>query len=273
MLVTRRNFWTPCYPRVQIHCIVYFDLPVFFRNTPAPETTIGERITVCDFECSYYVGHSFAACGYLNPVFLRWILNRNIAPYCKIDSMVYHVIMKKNAFQWTARFWFINNKFLEAIGIIISECTVWLWWYSLHKFRPKKYYVTILISTLQDYVDDENGDEEEIPLSRPATSTTTTTTTTSTTTTPRPTTTSTTSTTTTTTTTTRRPDSTSHHEPRSSASQLSGYHHPPMSPHSAHKWQHLGSRESVKHTRNNVSLYRCECPFFSFFADTLIRFF
>ncbi|XP_012271432.1 uncharacterized protein LOC105694884 [Orussus abietinus] len=102
--------------------------------------------------------------------------------------------------------------------------------------------------TNADYLEDDNEDEE-ISM------------TTSTTTTP-----STTTSTTTTTTTTTKPPSISryeHRDPRAydsgTGSQYNGYQakneYPPMSAHSVHKWQSLGTREGVKETRSNLQQY------------------
>lgn len=102
----------------------------------------------------------------------------------------------------------------------------------------------------QDYNDNETTNDQE------STSTTTTTTSTSTTTTS----------TTTTTTTTPKPTVTQHFDYRDSraydsgtSTQYNGYQakndYPPMSAHSVHKWQTLGTRESVKETRSNMQQY------------------
>lgn len=100
----------------------------------------------------------------------------------------------------------------------------------------------------QDYNDNETTNDQE--------STSTTTTTTSTTTTSS----------TTTTTTTPKPTLTQHFDYRDSraydsgtSTQYNGYQakndYPPMSAHSVHKWQSLGTRESVKETRSNMQQY------------------
>ncbi|CAK9830376.1 Vascular endothelial growth factor homolog [Anthophora retusa] len=100
--------------------------------------------------------------------------------------------------------------------------------------------------TNTDYTEDEN--ENETPATTTTSTTTTTTTTTSTTTsTPRP-------------VVTRTYD---HRDPRayegSTGAQYNGYQsrhdYPPMSAHSVHKWQSLGTRESVKETRSNMQQY------------------
>ncbi|XP_076655422.1 uncharacterized protein LOC143360458 [Halictus rubicundus] len=108
--------------------------------------------------------------------------------------------------------------------------------------------------TNTDYVEDE--DEEESSFSAGKTTTTTTAATTSSTT-----------TTTTTTTTTPRPPSTQNYDYREhrvyessgTGPQYNGYQgkndYPPMSAHSMHKWQSLGTRESVKETRGNMQQY------------------
>ncbi|KYM91434.1 hypothetical protein ALC53_01502 [Atta colombica] len=92
----------------------------------------------------------------------------------------------------------------------------------------------------KDYTDDDNGEEDE-------TDTFTTSTTTTTTTTPKP--------------------SLSQHyeykDPRAydsgTGAQYNGYQakndYPPMSAHSVHKWQSLGTREGVKETRSNMQQY------------------
>lgn len=92
----------------------------------------------------------------------------------------------------------------------------------------------------QDYTDDDNGEEDE-------TDTFTTSTTTTTTTTPKP--------------------SLNQHydykDPRAydsgTGAQYNGYQakndYPPMSAHSVHKWQSLGTREGVKETRSNMQQY------------------
>lgn len=96
--------------------------------------------------------------------------------------------------------------------------------------------------------DFEDEDEEETPA---ATTTSTTTTTT---------------TSTTTTTTTPKPAVTQNYDYRDSRAyeggtgpQYNGYQskneYPPMSAHSVHKWQSLGTRESVKETRSNMQQY------------------
>ncbi|KAG5318039.1 TXVE factor, partial [Pseudoatta argentina] len=94
--------------------------------------------------------------------------------------------------------------------------------------------------TNTDYSDDDNGEEDE-------TDTFTTSTTTTTTTTPKP--------------------SLSQHyeykDPRAydsgTGAQYNGYQakndYPPMSAHSVHKWQSLGTREGVKETRSNMQQY------------------
>ncbi|KOC69027.1 Vascular endothelial growth factor like protein [Habropoda laboriosa] len=97
--------------------------------------------------------------------------------------------------------------------------------------------------TNTDYADDE--DETETPAT--TTTTTTTTSTTTTTTTPRP-------------VVTQAYD---FRDPRAyeggTGSQYNGYQskndYPPMSAHSVHKWQSLGTRESVKETRSNMQQY------------------
>nr|KAF7415674.1 hypothetical protein H0235_012266 [Vespula pensylvanica] len=102
--------------------------------------------------------------------------------------------------------------------------------------------------SLVDYNDNETTNDQE--------STSTTTTTTSTTTTSS----------TTTTTTTPKPTLTQHFDYRDSraydsgtSTQYNGYQakndYPPMSAHSVHKWQSLGTRESVKETRSNMQQY------------------
>ncbi|XP_046828098.1 uncharacterized protein DDB_G0283697-like isoform X1 [Vespa crabro] len=102
--------------------------------------------------------------------------------------------------------------------------------------------------TNTDYNDNETTNDQK--------STSTTTTTTSTTTTS----------TTTTTTTTPKPTLTQHFDYRDSraydsgtSTQYNGYQakndYPPMSAHSVHKWQSLGTRESVKETRSNMQQY------------------
>ncbi|XP_076296272.1 uncharacterized protein LOC143216774 [Lasioglossum baleicum] len=104
--------------------------------------------------------------------------------------------------------------------------------------------------TNTDYTEDE--DEDESPFSAATTPTTTTTTTTSS---------------STTTTTTPRPPSTQNYDYREhrvyessgTGPQYNGYQgkndYPPMSAHSMHKWQSLGTRESVKETRGNMQQY------------------
>ncbi|KAL0102141.1 hypothetical protein PUN28_018577 [Cardiocondyla obscurior] len=100
--------------------------------------------------------------------------------------------------------------------------------------------------TNTDYTDDDNGDEDEADTF--ATSSTTTTTTT-TTTTVRP-----------------KPSLSQHYDfkdPRAydsgTGAQYNGYQakndYPPMSAHSIHKWQSLGTREGVKETRSNMQQY------------------
>lgn len=100
---------------------------------------------------------------------------------------------------------------------------------------------------VQDYTEDEVEDET------PATTTTSTTTTTTT-------------STTTTSTTTPRPVVTQNYDYRDTrayeggtGAQYNGYQpkndYPPMSAHSIHKWQSLGTRESVKETRSNMQQY------------------
>lgn len=108
-----------------------------------------------------------------------------------------------------------------------------------------------------DYAEDEDENEDETSasttLSKMMSSSTTTTTTTST----------------TTTTTTARPVVTQNYDyrdPRAyegdrggTGAQYNGYQsrndYPPMSAHSVHKWQTLGTRESVKETRGNMQQY------------------
>ncbi|KAL2732615.1 calponin homology domain-containing protein -like [Vespula maculifrons] len=107
---------------------------------------------------------------------------------------------------------------------------------------------SLTIAQLNDYNDNETTNDQE--------STSTTTTTTSTTTTSS----------TTTTTTTPKPTLTQHFDYRDSraydsgtSTQYNGYQakndYPPMSAHSVHKWQSLGTRESVKETRSNMQQY------------------
>lgn len=124
----------------------------------------------------------------------------------------------------------------------------------------------------QDYTDDENGDEDETPVNTLAKSKTTTTTTSTT-------------TSTTTTTTTPKPSIKQRYDYRDqrayeggTGTQYNGYQakndYPPMSAHSVHKWQSLGTREGVKQTRNNMQQYnkngksersrRARIKFFSF---------
>ncbi|OAD55213.1 hypothetical protein WN48_04970 [Eufriesea mexicana] len=97
----------------------------------------------------------------------------------------------------------------------------------------------------------EDGDEDETPATTSSSTTTSTTTTT---------------TTTTTTSTTPRPAVTQNYDyrdPRAyeggSGAQYNGYQskndYPPMSAHSVHKWQSLGTREGVKETRSNMQQY------------------
>nr|XP_033326502.1 uncharacterized protein LOC117220547 [Megalopta genalis] len=107
--------------------------------------------------------------------------------------------------------------------------------------------------TNADYTEDE--DENETPATFAAAATTSTSSTTSTT------------TTSTTTTTTARPTSTQNYDYRDhrayessgTGAQYNGYQgkndYPPMSAHSAQKWQALGTRESVKETRGNMHQY------------------
>ncbi|KAL2724190.1 calponin homology domain-containing protein -like [Vespula squamosa] len=101
----------------------------------------------------------------------------------------------------------------------------------------------------RDYNDNETTNDQK------STSTTTTTTTSTTTT-----------SSTTTTTTTPKPTLTQHFDYRDSraydsgtSTQYNGYQakndYPPMSAHSVHKWQSLGTRESVKETRSNMQQY------------------
>jgi len=95
---------------------------------------------------------------------------------------------------------------------------------------------------VQDYTDDGNGDEEEVDT--------------------------TTITTTSTTTTTMAPKLSlnQHYDYKDSkaydggtGAQYNGYQakndYPPMSAHSVHKWQSLGTREGVKETRSNMQQY------------------
>jgi len=99
---------------------------------------------------------------------------------------------------------------------------------------------------VQDYTDDDNGDEDEIDT---FTTSSTTSTTTTTTTTMRP-----------------KPSLNQHYEykdPRAydsgTGAQYNGYQakndYPAMSAHSIHKWQSLGTREGVKETRSNMQQY------------------
>ncbi|XP_024870993.1 uncharacterized protein LOC112454046 [Temnothorax curvispinosus] len=101
--------------------------------------------------------------------------------------------------------------------------------------------------TNTDYTDDDNGEEDEVDTF----------------------TTSSTTTTTTTTTTTMRPKTSlnnqhyDYKDPRAydsgTAAQYNGYQakndYPPMSAHSVHKWQSLGTREGVKETRSNIQQF------------------
>ncbi|XP_043468481.1 uncharacterized protein LOC122502472, partial [Leptopilina heterotoma] len=108
-----------------------------------------------------------------------------------------------------------------------------------------------------DYGDDENDEDDDNNLKTSTTLEASTTTTTSTTT----------STTTTTTTTTTPkpteavffPKSITNYE-RSTGAQYNGYQskndYPPMSAHSVQKWKHLGSRESVKETRDKYPEFK-----------------
>lgn len=104
--------------------------------------------------------------------------------------------------------------------------------------------------TNTDYAEDDEEDESPFSGSTTTSSTTTTTTTT-----------------TSSTTTTPRPPSTQHYDYREhrmyensgTGPQYNGYQgkndYPPMSAHSVHKWQSLGTRESVKETRGNMQQY------------------
>lgn len=98
------------------------------------------------------------------------------------------------------------------------------------------------------FVQDYNEDEDEEETTTPATTTTITTTTT------------------TTTTTTPKPVVTQNYDYRDpktyeggTGAQYNGYQsrsdYPSMSAHSVHKWQSLGTRESVKETRSNMQQY------------------
>ncbi|XP_011878456.1 PREDICTED: uncharacterized protein LOC105567851 [Vollenhovia emeryi] len=95
-----------------------------------------------------------------------------------------------------------------------------------------------------DYSDDDNGDEDEGDTF--TTSSTTTTTTTTTTMRPKP-----------------SQSQLDYKDPRaydsSTGAQYNGYQakndYPPMSAHSIHKWQSLGTREGVKETRSNMQQY------------------
>lgn len=102
---------------------------------------------------------------------------------------------------------------------------------------------------VQNYAEEE--EEEETPATSSSSTTTSTTTTT---------------TTTTTTSTTPRPAITQNYDyrdPRAyeggSGAQYNGYQsrsdYPPMSAHSVHKWQSLGTREGVKETRSSMQQY------------------
>ncbi|XP_058791009.1 vascular endothelial growth factor A, long form-like, partial [Phymastichus coffea] len=110
---------------------------------------------------------------------------------------------------------------------------------------------------LQDYLEDENDEEEGSSVEPSTTSTTSA----SPPTTPSTITTTSTTTTTTTTTTPRfvKTNRYEHKEVASTGSQYNGYQekneYPPMSSHSALKWQQLGTREAVKETRNSLMHY------------------
>jgi hypothetical protein len=131
----------------------------------------------------------------------------------------------------------------------------------------------------QDYAEDENEEEEGNSRTTARPSSTTSSTTPSTTTTVK-----TTSTTSTTTTTSARAPLASKHferkEPKSYDSFSNGYpsknEYPVMSAHSALKWQYLGTRESVKETRNSMSPFarnsKCECDCYRQAAVLLLYF-
>lgn len=124
------------------------------------------------------------------------------------------------------------------------------------KKKKKEKFIEICFF-IQDYAEDEDENEDETSasttLSKMMSSSSTTTTTTST----------------TTTTTTARPVVTQNYDyrdPRAyegdrggTGAQYNGYQsrndYPPMSAHSVHKWQTLGTRESVKETRGNMQQY------------------
>ncbi|XP_043502687.1 uncharacterized protein DDB_G0283697-like isoform X1 [Polistes fuscatus] len=104
--------------------------------------------------------------------------------------------------------------------------------------------------TNTDYNDNETADKHERTMSTTTTTTSTTTT----------------SSTTTTTTTTPKPTLTQHFDYRdsraydsSTGAQYNGYQakndYPPMSAHSVHKWQSLGTRKGVKETRSKTEQY------------------
>lgn len=124
------------------------------------------------------------------------------------------------------------------------------------KKKKKEKFIEICFF-IQDYAEDEDENEDETSasttLSKMMSSSSTTTTTTST----------------TTTNTTARPVVTQNYDyrdPRAyegdrggTGAQYNGYQsrndYPPMSAHSVHKWQTLGTRESVKETRGNMQQY------------------